>query len=268
LPPSSGMGEGDLELTEDTLLAGRVRLLQPRRGHRAGTDAVLLAATVAPDAGEVVYDLGAGVGAVGLMIAARNDATMVLVEKEPALAALCRRNIALNGFGTRLSVVEADLLAPGAARREAGLSPESADIVVTNPPFLDDATARRSPEALRSDAHHLPEGGFERWIAAAADILRPRGRLGLVHRADRLAACLARLSQGFGAVTVRPVHPRAHEPAMRVLLTARKGSRSPLRLLPALVLHDADGSFTPAAAAIHAGEALLQTETGARRRPS
>ena len=55
------MGECERDFTEDSLLGGRVRLIQPRRGHRVGTDAVLLAASADARAEETVYDLGAGV---------------------------------------------------------------------------------------------------------------------------------------------------------------------------------------------------------------
>src|SRR5688572_25005148 len=84
-------------LTEDTLLDGRVRLIQPARGHRAGTDAVLLAAAAPLEAGDRVVDAGAATGAVGLMLARRASIRVVLVERDPGLAELCRRNLALNG---------------------------------------------------------------------------------------------------------------------------------------------------------------------------
>ena len=140
------MLEPDAAIVEDAFLGGRIRLRQPRRGHRAGTDAVLLAALAAPREGETVYDLGAGVGAVGLIVAARTKARVVFVEREPVLAALCRENIALNRLEARARVIEADLLAPAAVRRERGLAPQSADWVVTNPPFLEEGRGRRSPD--------------------------------------------------------------------------------------------------------------------------
>ena len=131
--------------TEDALLNGRVRLLQPRRGHRAGSDAVLLAAALRPLAGETVVDLGAGTGAVGLMMAASGAAEVVFVERDPALAALCRRNIALNGLTGRARVIEADILHMRDGR--CADPPIAADIVVTNPPFLEPG---RSPRLARS----------------------------------------------------------------------------------------------------------------------
>jgi tRNA1(Val) A37 N6-methylase TrmN6 len=261
------MDEWERKFTEDSLLGGRVRLVQPRRGHRAGTDAVLLAACVDPKPEETVYDFGAGVGAVGLMIGVRTGASIAFVEKEDMLIGICAANIRHNGLTGRARVIETDILARPAVRWAAGLKRESADVVVTNPPFLEESRARRSPSALRAAAHHLPDGGFERWMTAAADVLKPGGRLALIHRADRLEACLSRLARGFGEVTVRPVYPRAGEAAIRILVTAMKGSRAPIRLLPGLTLHEA-GGFTEEAAAVHAGERLLlPTERGARRRP-
>src|SRR6478609_9240735 len=120
------------DITEDSLLGGRVRLLQPAKGHRAGTDAVLLAAVAGAAGREAVIDVGAATGAVGLMIAAREpDVGLTLVERDPDLAALCRQNLDLNGIDGRVAV--ADIL-DIRSRREAGLAPECADLVVTNPP--------------------------------------------------------------------------------------------------------------------------------------
>jgi tRNA1(Val) A37 N6-methylase TrmN6 len=251
------MADADAEVTEDALLGGRVRLRQPRRGHRAGTDAVLLAACLDPIEGDSVYDLGAGAGAVGLIVAARTKAGVVFVEREPVLAALCRENVALNRLAARARVIEADLLWPAAERRAAGLLPESADAVLTNPPFLEEGRSRRSPSALRAAAHALPEDGLRRWIASAADLLRPKGRLAMIHRADAIEPCLRHLARGFGEAAIRPVHARPDEPAIRILVTAVKSSRAPVRLLPGLVLHDAAGRFTSQAEAVHRGEALL-----------
>jgi tRNA1(Val) A37 N6-methylase TrmN6 len=264
------MNDAPQAITQDTLLNGRVRVVQPRRGHRAGTDAVLLAAAVDPQEDETVIDVGAGTGAVGLMIAARAPAAgIVFVERDAELAAQCRHNVRLNGFEARARVSEADILAPAAERRRSGLVSASADIVVTNPPFLDAARSRSSPDARRAAAHQLPENGLEQWLRACADLLKAKGVLALIHRSDRLDECLRHLQRGFGGLVVKAVHPRAGEPAVRIVITARKGSRAPLLIAPPLVLHEGDGRFTPEADAIHRGEALLETRTGAREgRPS
>jgi tRNA1(Val) A37 N6-methylase TrmN6 len=246
------------DVTEDRLLDGRVRLLQPRRGHRAGSDAVLLAGAVEPDAGDTLVDLGAGTGAVGLALAARSEAAeVVLVERDPALADLCWRNIELNGLQGRARAVEADILALP-KRCAKGLVPAGADLVVTNPPFLEAGRSRASPDPGRAAAHHLPKDGLQRWLGVAADLLRAKGRLALIHRADALADCLRHLERGFGGIVVKPVHPRAGEAAIRIILVAVRASRAPLRLASPLLLHGPDGRFTPEANALHRGEAVLK----------
>ncbi|GJD96217.1 tRNA1(Val) (adenine(37)-N6)-methyltransferase [Methylobacterium iners] len=237
----------------DAWLGGRLRLRQPPRGaHRAGTDALLLARLVIPEPGAVVWDLGAGTGAVGLAVAvAAPGSRVVLVERDPALAALARENAALNGLADRVTVREADLLEAASARHAAGLAPGLADVVLTNPPFHDRGH-RPSPVPGKAAAHSFRAGDLDAWLRACLDLLKPGGRLGLIHRADALPACLDGLRGRFGAITVRPVHARAERAAIRVLITAVKGSRGPFGLLPPLVLQDSEGRPSPEAEAMQA----------------
>lgn len=244
------------DIAEDRLFGERLRLLQPRRGHRVGTDAVLLAATTPEGFAGHVADLGAGVGAVGLAAALLAPAASVtLVERHAGALDLARRNVGLNGAEARVSVVGADLFS-AADRRETGLR-NSADLVLTNPPFHDEGQVRRSPDAARRAAHVLEGGSLDDWLRACADIARPGATLVVVHRVDVLRELMAGFDGRFGAIAVRPVHPRHDQPAVRVLVAGVKGSRAPLQLLPPLVLHEADGRFTPLAAAIHRGEARI-----------
>ena len=235
----------------DALRDGLLRLHQPPRGaHRAGTDAILLARLLVPAAGDRLCDVGAGTGAVGLACAALVPGLRpTLVERDPDLAATARVNATLNGIDA--GVIEADVLAPAAERRAAGLLPDRFDVVLTNPPFFEAGAHRVSPQPGRASAHTFPAGSLEAWIRTCTAILRPGGRFGLIHRADALPACLDALRGRFGGLAIRPVHARAEAPAIRVLITATKGSRAALSLLPPLVLHGPGGTFTPEAEALH-----------------
>jgi tRNA1(Val) A37 N6-methylase TrmN6 len=202
-----------------------------------------------------VVDVGAASGAVGLMAAARESgARFVFVERDPDLAELCRCNCRRNGVEAQIAAVD---ILDRPARLGAGLERESADWVLTNPPFLEEGQARLSPDPGRAAAHALPANGLASWLRACTGLLKPKGRLVLIHRADRVAECLDLLGRSLGGIALRFVHPSADRPAIRVLLSGAKGSRAPLAVLPPVVLNGPDGRFTPQAEALHRGDAVL-----------
>ena len=134
---------------------------------------------------------------------------------------------------------------------------------MTNPPFFDAARVRLSPDGARARAHAGPAHGasdepfLARWLRACTALLAPGGQLVVIHRADALKGLLLAFAGRAGGVRLLPVHPRADQPAIRLLAAATKGSRAPLTLLPPLILHQADGRFTAQADALHRGEATL-----------
>ncbi|MFV0280900.1 MAG: tRNA1(Val) (adenine(37)-N6)-methyltransferase [Rhodoblastus sp.] len=244
----------------DAFLGGRLRLRQQAAGHRAGTDAVLLGACAPANSRGRAVDVGSGVGAAGLCALARAPGLdMACAEIDPALAALCAENIDENGFSARARALVADILKP-ASRRAAGLDDGGFDLVLTNPPFLNPAAARKSSDAVRARAHVAGEGGLEGWMKAALALLRPGGLFLMIHRADALADILDGAQGRIGGLRLLPVHADARKPAIRLLVAGRKGSRAPLALLPPLVLHAADGAFSPQADAIHRGAAGMDLD--------
>src|SRR5580700_10985485 len=112
------------EFTEDAFLGGQLRLRQPRSGHRAGHDAMLLAAATPARSGDRVVEFGAGVGAAGLALAKRvGGIDLVLVEIDETLAALARGNAASNAIPA--DVVVLDVTSAADAFAAAGLVPDS-----------------------------------------------------------------------------------------------------------------------------------------------
>jgi len=246
------------ELTQDAVLGGRLRLTQPRRGHRVGHDAILLAAATPAHAGEHIVDFGAGIGSAGLALAARvADSVLTLVEIDAGLAALAARNARDNGLANRVRIVALDVTASARAFAAAGLAPGSVMRVMMNPPFNDPAKQRTSPDPQRRLAHAAGRDVLAKWIRSAARLLCPRGTLTLVWRAGGLADALRTLEPAFGAIQVLPVHPRVGAPAIRVLVRGTKASRAPLELLPGLVLNDAAARPTEEAEAVLRGGVAL-----------
>jgi tRNA1(Val) A37 N6-methylase TrmN6 len=243
-------------LSEDRWLGGRLTLVQPKRGHRVGTDAALLIAAAGDASQGRIVDVGAGVGAVGLALAERNPlASVDLVEIDPDLAALAEGNAARNGLEARIRVLRLDAL-NSRERREAGLL-ESAACVVTNPPFFEVGTVRGSPNEGKKRAHVLGPAGLAGWIQASLSMLAADGRFVMIHRPQALSAILAVIGSRLGGLALLPVYPAIGASAHRMLVSGVKGSKAPLRLAPGLVLHGAEGRLTDDAHAIHRGERLV-----------
>ena len=216
---AAGLTEAENEFTEDAFLGGRLLLRQPRSGHRAGHDAMLLAAATPACPGDRVVEFGAGVGAAGLAVARRvAGVALVLVEIDADLAALARGNAAANAIPAEAIVL--DVGSAAAAFAAVGLPPDSADVVMMNPPFNDSMRHRASPDRSRASAHVATASTLESWIHAARRILKSGGVLTLIWRADGLAEVLAALDRGFGSLAILPVHGAAKSLAIRVLIRA------------------------------------------------
>ena len=225
------------EFTEDAFLGGQLRLRQPKSGHRAGHDAMLLAAATSARSGDRVVDFGAGVGAAGLAVAKRvAGIELVLVEIDEMLAELARGNAASNAIPADIIVL--DITSAADAFAAAGLPPDSVDVVLMNPPFNDPKRHRASPDKARETAHVATATTLGTWIHAARRILKSGGVLTLIWRADGLAEVLAALDRGFGNLAILPVHGDAKKPAIRVLVRAVKGGKAPTRMHAALMLNN------------------------------
>jgi tRNA1(Val) A37 N6-methylase TrmN6 len=242
-------------ITDDAVLGGRLKLLQPVDGHRAGHDAILLAAAAA--ASKHAVDLGAGVGTAGLALLARGAAERVtFVEIDPKLAELARENAKRNGYAGRAETIVADVRKLARGKGPASLA-ASADLVIANPPFNDPNRRNTSPDSGRRRAHAAADSDLDPWCAAADRTLQAAGKLVLIHRPDAIETILAAIAGRFGAAEIIPIFPRPDAAAIRVIVRAIKGRRTPPSLRPGLVLNDAAGRPTAAAEAILRDAAAL-----------
>jgi tRNA1(Val) A37 N6-methylase TrmN6 len=242
--------------SEDAALGGRLLLRQPLRGHRFGHDAILLAAATAARAGEHALELGAGVGAAGLALAARiTELRVTLVDVDAGLVALAQQNATRNGMDARVRALCLDIGAPPEAFAAAGLPAGSVDCVLMNPPF--NTAQNPSPDLQRRAAHNAAADTLDKWIRTAWRLLRPSGELTLIWRADGVADVLGSIAAGFGAVALLPIYPKPDAAAIRVIVRAVKASRAPLTLLPGLLLATREGKPNDEAEAVLRGGASL-----------
>ena len=242
-----------IPVSEDALLGGRVKLRQPLEGYRAAIDPVLLAAAVPAISVDSVLDIGCGVGAAALCLAARVAGCRITgIERQRQLVRLAAQNITLNDFFGRVSVMSGDLLHP-----PPRLEPGSFTHVMANPPFLEAGAASASPHASKAAATVEGEADLAAWVRFALTMVRPKGSLTFIHRADRMEQLLAQLVGRAGEIIVFPLWAGHEKPAKRIIVHARKGVETPTRLTPGLVLHEPDGRYTAAADAVLRGGAAL-----------
>lgn len=246
----------------DAFHRGKFWLKQPAgKGHRAGMDAMMLAAAVPSPFSGRLADLGAGAGAAALAVISRcPGSTAVLVERSLEMAQYARETLELPQnahLKDRASVLEADVTLTGKARMAAGLENAGFDFAILNPPFNAPAD-RRTPDDLRAEAHVMPGDLPERWMRTAAAIVKPRGGVALIARPVSLMPVLAAMEGRFGAVEIIAIHPRSDAPAIRIVVRAVRASRAPLSLHPPLFLHETGSDrFCEHADAINNGMASL-----------
>jgi len=239
------------ETTEDRFLGGRVIVRQPSQGFRSGLDAVMLAAAVPAKAGDEILELGSGAGAASLCLAARvPDCAIAGMEIDSELVDIANANAQENEVGDRVHFAAGDVLAPPQKLKREFTH------VFANPPFHG-KDGETSPDASR-DLALADKGRLGDWLAAGMKRVVSGGTFTAIIRTDRLSETLAALPpEGFALF---PLWPREGDVAKRIIVQVRKGTRAPLALLPGLVLHEADGTYTELADALLRGGASLALE--------
>lgn len=245
---AAGVAVPDEEIT--SLVGTGLKIIQARRGYRYSVDAILVAHAADPQPGERILDLGAGTGAVALLLAAKAPACRIVgLEVQEGLADRARRAVRLNGCKDRIAIVTGDLRRPVTCLPRAGF-----DLVVSAPPYwpAGSGLVSRVPEAAAAKHEILCTLGEV--VEAAAYALAPRGRLWMIHRAARLPDLTAALrAHGLPCVQLRPVHSRAEGPATFLLARAARGGEQGVTRLPPLTLYTGLGrAFSPALRAIYA----------------
>lgn len=232
----------DGAITDDALLNGRVRLLQPETGYRTAIDPILLAAAIPARTEDVVLDIGCGVGAASLCLAVRTGCRIFGLDADRAAVRLAGDNVTRNGLGGRVMILAGDLMRP-----PQRLEPEGFGHVMANPPFSAAGTATASPIASKARANIEGEADLAAWIRCALTMVRRKGTITFIHRADRLEGLLALLAGRAGEIIIFPLWAGIGKDAKRVIVRARKGVTSPTCLSSGLILHEPDGRFTEAA---------------------
>ena len=234
----------------DYIFGKQVELKQMKTGYRFGSDAVLLASYIRADKGDLL-DLGAGVGAVSLGIAWRYPKCKIIaVEKEPEIAKLLRENVIRNDLSNQVVVEQSSI------EHLPSSFISKFDHVVANPPFHK-MTGTRSRNSHRNLAHMGDGLTLLDWLEKAIWACKPKGYVSFMIRADRTDEAVSILHNNkMGEITLFPIWPVQGTPANRIIVTAKKESKTGCTILPGITLHNLDGSLTSNATLAMKGQGI------------
>lgn len=232
----------DQQQTDDDFLGGRLTLKQPKKGYRITGDSVYLAATVSLKDGDRILDMGAGSGAILSCVAARlkNEANIIMhgIELQPELLNLARINAANNGFDN-ITYFQGDIM-----NDVEGCGPNSYDHVLSNPPYFEKGKITPSSHKTKAVAFGENMTDLKKWVERCVRMVRPRGFLTLIHRADRMDDILSALNAKAGSIEVFPFYSGQDKEASRVIIRGQKDAKGLLSLKPGLIVHKSDGCYT------------------------
>lgn len=235
------------------VLDKKVRLLQPPEGgFRTSLDSVMLAAACPARSGDHVLDAGCGVGGASFCLLWRVAGLRLTgIDWEETYIKLANSNIELNSAAYQVQFEQIDIreYAQGAVF----------DHVMMNPPYLEAGRHTPSPDEIRAQAngHQSHDLSLDDWIKAAHRLVKSNGSLTIIYPAHGTDKIIHALGRKFGAVEIVPLWPKTGVEAKRVIIRAIKDRQTPARILPGIVLHEADGAYTSAAEKILRNGAMI-----------
>ena len=222
-----------MEITEDSILDGKIKLYQPKHGYRIAIDPILLASTVELENRQTVLDVGCGVGTISLILKYMdNSQTITSIDIDPNMTELCEKNSKANLLP--LNIINSPI-SPQLLRNK------NFDTVVTNPPFYNSENFRSSGKKLTANFETV---SLNEWISFCLKRLTPNGNVYIIHIPERLGNILESLGNLVGKIEVFPIYSHQNEPAKRIIVKCRKSSREPLKILPGLVSHRDNNEYT------------------------
>ena len=215
----------------NAFLGGKISLFQPLDGYRANTDSVLLASSVEATAGQSVLELGCGHGPVLFSLMARvPDLKVVGIERQKRYAELAVLNAKHNGF--KATILECDLSSIPSSFKKMKY-----DHVIFNPPYFHASGSMRLTRDDKDIAKRESNLSLDDWLDVAAKRCSPNGQIVLIHQVERLGQILKRIESKIGDIKILPISSFKDKSAKRVIVKGKKGSLSPMQILPPIIMH-------------------------------
>lgn len=206
-----------------------------------GMDAVLLSGFAKVKAGEKALDLGTGTGIIPILLEAKTQGKQFTgLEIQPESADMARRSVALNQLEEKVNIVEGDI-----CKASEIFAPSSFDVITSNPPYMTAQHGLTNSGAAKTIARHEVLCKLEDVIRESAKLLRPSGRLYLVHRPFRLAEIIPLMVQyKIEPKRMRLVYPYVDKEPNMVLIEGARGGRPRMTVEKPLIVYQEPGKYT------------------------
>jgi len=226
--------------TVDDLQNG-YRIIQKCHSFRFGVDAVLLADFADIKYGDSVIDLGTGTGIIPILIYdKKKPAEITAVEVQKDIADMAERSIKLNKLEKSIKVVYMDLKDTPKVFGKARY-----DCVVTNPPYVKKECGINNPSETKAISRFEIMCTLEEVLLTSKELLKPGGKLFMVHRTDRLADIIYEMrNKGIEPKRIRFVHPSIGKRPNLLLIEGVRGGNKELRFMDPLYIYDNNGKYT------------------------
>ena len=231
------------ERIDDLQTPSGLRLIQNPDWFCFGVDAVLLsdfaAKNIKPDSR--VLDMCSGNGIIPVLLTEKTRASRIDgLEIQAPVAEMAGRSVCLNGLEGKITITAGDLKNATEFYGKCVF-----DNVTCNPPYKEASGGLKNATDVITIARHEICCSLEDIIEIAEKVLKPYGKLCLIHRPERLAdiLCLMR-SYRIEPKRLRFVHPSPGKVATMILVEGAKHGKAKLFLDPPLYVHDNDGNYT------------------------
>ncbi len=221
----------------DTIPGTDLVIIQDRECFSFGIDSILLSSFARIKSGATIVDVGSGNGILALRCSALyRPREVIAIEIQKDVADMARRSVERNGLSSRIRVLDTSL-----AECESRFEPGSVDAVISNPPYFKKDCGLIADDPRLALARHEIAMTLEDLFRFSARILKPRGKLFLVHRPERLADALV-LGREYKIEPRRMqlVYPRRQQPPRQVLLEFEKHAPTDFRVEVPLVVYDGE----------------------------
>ncbi len=229
----------EYEKVED-LGIDNLKVIQNKNGFCFGSDAVLLSRFAKIKKGARVLDLCTGTGIIPVLLWGLCDLSEVdAVEILPDVASMAQRTMELNGISDKIRVKCADVKDAAEIYGKAQF-----DAVTCNPPYMNKGGGLVNPKDSLAVARHEILCTLDDVVKTAAAVLKPCGKLFMVHRADRLCDVISVMRKyKIEPKRLQIVYGDMKKAASLILLEGAKDGKAQLKVEKALFMYDSGGNY-------------------------